>query len=164
MNIYEAGHLNYLRRYTFSAPSHFMLFRMKDNIMSAAPHISAHMKQKIGSNIFFHKEHIARRFYIITSLHFTYNLHIRFFLHLLYCIFHPLFISALLLVTITTFNTYSSHFHLHSAYFHHTDHLLLIYCTLYHILLYILLLTHYATFHVHISSLHTEKLNLMIAW
>ena len=79
MYIYEAGHLDYLRQYTFSAPSHFMLFRMKDDITSAAPHISAHMKQKIGSNIFFHKEHVARKFYIITSLHFTYHLHIRFF-------------------------------------------------------------------------------------
>ncbi len=45
MYIYEAGHLTNLRRYTFSAPSHFMLFCMKDDITTAAPHISAHMKQ-----------------------------------------------------------------------------------------------------------------------
>jgi hypothetical protein len=39
--------------------------------------------------------------------------------------FHTFFISALLLVTITTYNSYTSHFHLHSAYFQHTAHLLI---------------------------------------
>ncbi len=42
----EAGHLDFLRRYTFSAPSPSMLLRIHYDIKSAAALSSAHMKQK----------------------------------------------------------------------------------------------------------------------
>ncbi len=72
--------------------------------------------------------------------------------------FLTFFISALLLVTITTIIYFSFSFAF--SLFPSSAHLLLIYCTFQHILLYIILFTHYATFHVHISSLHIEELNL----